>query len=184
MNNTIQLELINDFQLDPESSQEINALLQKCFVWADYQGRDYYKQLPHYRILAKKEGRIIGHLGMDYRVMNLNGSPIKVLGTVDLCVDPAVQGLGIGKAMIQKMEQLALSYRQRIDFLFLVSEVPGYYEGLGYQVTELTTTWLKIHQHQNYGVGKERITDATFLYKAVGDKVWEDGELDLLGYMY
>ncbi|CAH1526791.1 hypothetical protein THF5H11_11038 [Vibrio jasicida] len=38
----------------------------------------YYKQLTHYRILKFVDNALVGYLGLDYRVMNLNGNPGKV----------------------------------------------------------------------------------------------------------
>ncbi len=70
------LVFINEFQIDRETSMQINELLQTCFSFIDYQGLDYFKQLPHYRILAKENNKLVGHLGIDFRAMNLNGEAI------------------------------------------------------------------------------------------------------------
>ena len=33
-----------------------------------------------------------------------------------------------------------------------------------------TTTWLKSHQHKNYGVGTKKIDDTHFIIKSIKDK--------------
>ena len=93
-------------------------------------------------------------------------------------------GKGVGKKLLMEFEAIAQKFSHRIDFLFLVSDEPSYYQKLGYFQTKLTTSWLKIDNHRNYGIGTEAITDTCFLVKSVSGKNWEDGVLDMLGYMY
>ena len=180
----IDLIFENEFNISSDTSKEINALLKKSFPGTKYENRDYYKQLPHYRILARKEKRLIGQLGIDFRVMNLNDQAINVFGVVDLCVDPKYRRKGIGRLLMERFEKIAKDHPNKIDFLFLVTDTPNYYKNMGFSITDITTTWLKIDQHKNYGIGKERRNDASFLIKNVSNKQWKDGELDLLGYMY
>ncbi len=174
----------NEFEIDTKTAKEINALLQSNFTDIEFEGRTYFKQLPHYRILATKDGQLVGQLGIDYRAMSLNGEGVKVFGVIDLCVAPHLHGQGIGTKLMLEFEAIAKQHPHSIDFLFLVSDEPDYYKKLGYQETDITTTWLKIHQHKNYGLGTEHITDASFMIKPIGNKKWTDGDLDLLGYMY
>lgn len=178
------LIFINEFEIDSKTSKQINQLLQSCFSFVDYNGFDYFKQMPHYRILVKENGKVIGHLGIDFRAMNLNGEAIHVFGVKALCVDSHYQGQGIGKLLLAEFEAIATRNSHKIDFLFLVTESPKYYEALGYQQVNVTTTWLKIDQHINYGLGTEKIEDVAFMVKQISDKKWMNGNLDLLGYMY
>lgn len=180
----MELKFINEFQIDETTSKKINILLKKFFPDAEYENRDYFKQLPHYRILAKEGEHIIGQLGIDFRTMNLNGEAVRVFGVVDLCVDPEFQRRGIGRKLMIEFETLAKKHADKIDFLFLVTDHSGYYEKLGFKKTIITTNWLKIDEHKNYGLGNEKINDAFFLIKNISNKPWEDGDLDLLGYMY
>lgn len=179
------LEFINEFQITPSISKEINELLRLSFQEVDYQGRDFFKQLPHYRILAKKGDRIIGQLAIDLRMMNLGGSPINVFGVIDLCVHPDLQGEGVGKKLLQKFEAIANEHSHKIDFLFLVTEKSDYYKKLGYQeITSLEVAWLKIDQCENLGMGKELVDDVSFMIKSISAKEWTDNKLDMLGYWY
>ncbi|MGB1206165.1 MAG: GNAT family N-acetyltransferase [Chitinophagales bacterium] len=180
----MELIFINEFEIVEKMAKSLYELLQSCFPEAEYRQRIYFKQLPHYRILALENKKLVGQLGIDYRVMNLNGEAVKVFGVVDLCVTASMRGKGIGKKLMLEFEAIAKRNRNGIDFLFLVTDDAGFYEKLGYQQTKLTTTWLKIDQHNNYGQGTEAIDDAFFMVKAVSDKVWENGDLDMLGYMY
>ena len=181
----MQIVQIPEFEVDENQSEDIAELLSVCFPdhKDDYRGRDYFKQLPHHRLLAYHDRKLIGHLGIDHRVMNLNGNPIRVFGALDLCVSPDLRRIGIATELLQRFETVALD-SGRVDFLFLVSNDPGFYERRGYKKTILRTTWLKIDQHLNFGVATEDISDATFLQKSISNAEWTDGKLDLLGYMY
>jgi len=185
----MNLEFVPDFQINKTTSDAIKGLLSACFPDEDFHGRDYFKQVPHHRIIAYEADRLVGQLSIDNRVMNLNvnlnGQAVNVFGVIDLCVTPDRQGMGIGTALLQEFETIARG-SSRIDFLFLVSKTPLIYKNLGYKTTTLQVSWMKIHEVKqvNYGVATEQISDAFFCYKEISDKRWKDGELDLLGYMY
>ena len=179
----MKIEFVPELQIDQSTSNAISVLLGQCFTGEGHEGRDYFKQLPHYRLLAYEDERLVGHLGVDLRVMNLNGQAVTVFGAIDVCVSPDRQGSGIGSELLRQFETIARD-SNRVDFLFLVAKNTAIYESLGFKKTNLRTKWLKIDQHKNYGVGNELITDAFFLFKAISDTQWKDGELDLLGYMY
>ena len=180
----IEISFVPEFQISEKDSIAINNLVQKSFPEVDYKSRDYFKQTPHYRILAKENDTLIGQVGPDYRVMKLGNSPIKVLGLIDICIYSRHRENGIGEKLLQKADKLSLEFSERIDFLFLVTNIPNYFEKYGFRRVEPTTTWLKIHQHKNYGVGTEKIDDTHFMIKSIKDKKWEGENLDLLGYMY
>ena len=181
----MNIEFVPEIEIDKSTSSAISELLAQCFpdFSGEYGGRAYFKQLPHYRLLAYEDQRLIGHLSIDLRVMNLNGQAVTVFGAIDFCVSPNRQGSGIGSELLREFETVARD-SNRVDFLFLVADNPAIYESMGYQATTVRTKWLKIDQHKNYGVGDELIADAFMMYKAISDTQWKDGELDLLGYMY
>lgn len=177
------ITFVNEFELKPVEITQLNLLLTTVFT-TNYNGRAYFKQLCHYRLLLWLDDKIIGHLGIDYRVMNLNNEIVTVFGVVGLAILPTHQGKGYGTRLMREFERIAVMHKGNIDFLFLVTDVPAFYERLGFTKTRLTIQWLKIHQGKNYGLGNEHITDSDFMFKKIGDKDWCDGELDMLGYMY
>lgn len=180
----MKLTFINAFEIDEKTNEQLKNLLQKSFPAAEFKQRTYFKQLPHYRILATENEQLVGQLGIDYRVMNLNGEAVKVFGVIDLCVSASMRGRGIGTKLMREFEATARQHRNNIDFLFLVTDTAKFYENLGFRKSKLTITWLKIDEHKNYGLGIEAIEDAFFMIKAVSDKAWQAGDLDMLGYMY
>jgi len=179
-----KIQLINEFQLSEDQKEKIWLLLKNCFPESDYGGRNFFKQLPHYRLLLTYGEKIIGHLGIDYRVMNLGGEIIRIFGGIDLAVDPNFRNRGLGAQILKEFEEIALANKNNIDFLFLVTDIPDFYQKLGYTTSVLRVSWLKISQGRNIGIGEEKISDSFLLYKEISGKKWTEGNLDMLGYMF
>jgi len=180
----MKYELVNEYEISVETSKQLNELLIASFPETEYARRDYFKQLPHYRIIAIENGQVIGQLGIDFRAMNLNGEAVNIFGVIDLCVHLKYRKQGIAKQLMLEMESTARANSQKVDFLFLVADETEFYEKLGFEKVIITTQWLKINQHINYGLGHEKIEDVSFMIKPISGKKWASGELDYLGYMY
>lgn len=180
----ITIDFVNEFALKAQTKIEIANLLHAVFPESHPGGQPFFKQLPHHRLLLLDSGKVAGHLGIDYRVMNLNGEVVSVFGIKDLAVLPVHQGKGYGAMLMNEFAAIAEKHSANIDFAFLVTDVPAFYSRFGFVSTHIQTTWLKIHRTKSYNIGNETITDAVFMYKEISGKKWADGELDLLGYMY
>ncbi|HLP50891.1 MAG TPA: GNAT family N-acetyltransferase [Chitinophagales bacterium] len=182
----MDIRFVCEFELEESMKRQIAELLAACFPEIDYDGRPrhYFKQLPHYRLLLINDSKLIGQMGIDYRVMSLNKKPVTVLGVADLTIHPDYQGKGYGTQLMQKFIGLATSHPHNIDFLFLVTDKPGFYERLGFVKTNPKVTWMKIHKGETHSIGNERINDSYLMYKSISGKPWEDGSLDMMGYWY
>ena len=168
-----------ELELTKEEHQAIMTLRNAAFP--DHQStHSYYKQLPHYRALKFQGNKLIGYMGLDYRVMNLNGEPIKVLGIIDLCVDTDFQGKGVASAMLITVTEYAKD--KDVDFIALMADDPSLYLKNGFQGLEVEASWLRIHEHKNYGIAEERLND--FYVKPLRDQTMIKSGLDWLGYMY
>ena len=176
----IRFTLKREFEITPEEARQLEDLFMEFF--SDYYtGRIYYKQLPHYRILAKKENKVIGQLSLDYRMMALNKIPVKVLGISDVCITKDMQYKGIAGNLLKEAEQIATLYK--LDFMLLFADNPRLYLKNGFtQCTSNTVKWLKIHEHESLGLGEEIIKE--LMIKEIGKKKWEPGWLDMMGYLY
>lgn len=83
----MKIKQVHEYNIDEKLEADIQNVLNRCFPEIYPTNRIYFKQLPHLRFLAfNQENQLVGHVGLDYRVMNLNGEIIKVLGLIDLCV--------------------------------------------------------------------------------------------------
>ncbi len=180
----VTIDFVSEFQLTDSIKAELKELLSACFPETDYTDRTYFKQLPHHRLILRVDKQIAGQVGIDYRAMSLNNTLVTVFGVIDLAIHPTHQGKGFGTKLMLEFERMATNHSNNVDFLFLVTETPPFYERLGYKTATLKVTWLKINQGKNYGLGNEQVDDCCLMFKSVGNKHWEDGELDMLGYWY
>ncbi|BEI25341.1 GNAT family N-acetyltransferase [Vibrio fluvialis] len=173
------MEIYPEIELSKKQHDEIEALRNRSFP--DYQvARSYYKQLPHMRAVTYKDGQLVGYMGLDYRVVAVGEEIYKVLGVIDFCVDVTYRGQGIGSEMLSQLSVYASD--KNVDFIMLISESHEFYAARGYQRRESLSSWLRLHEHKNYGVAVERNDD---LYiKPISGKSWAAGLVDWLGYMY
>lgn len=173
------LRIIPEIDVNELEHSQISELRNSCFP-DHVLDRSYYKQLPHYRVVEYDEDSLIGYMGLDYRVISVDGQPHKILGVIDFCVAPAQQGKGVGSNMMSSVLSHARS--KAVDFVLLVAHSPGIYESLGFQSCEMLSSWLRIDEHRNYGVAVEKINE--IYVKQVGSKSWSGSHLDWLGYMF
>ena len=179
-----RFELIEEFKLDKLIKNQIAGLLKMCFPEEEFNGRTYFKQLPHYRLLLKEDQTLIGQLGLDYRVMTLNGKPINVLGVIDLTVLPGYQGQGFGTKLLNKLDEIIINHVENIDFLLLAADKHQFYENCGFRLIKQKVKWLAVEEHINYGILEKEFSDCLMI-KQVGKIAWsESAELDMFGYWY
>ena len=176
----MQTETLQEYEIGPELQDQIIHLRNRCFP--EYQReRSYYKQIPHFRMLVLDQDRVIAQMGVDHRVISVGKRPVRIFGIIDLCVDTKVRGKGIASELIDRATDLASSHE--IDFLFLLADDHRVYKNSGFVTVDEVCQWLRIHDHCNYGVAMERMTD-TMMFKKIGSKDWPAGPVDLLGYMF
>ena len=178
-------EFVNEFELSEETKGQLASLLKISFPEVNYNGRHYFKQLPHYRLLLKNNSLVIGQLALDFRVMTLDGIPINVLGVIDFAIAPEFRRNGNGKFLMQQLLDKAYFFKNNIDFIFLVTDTPIIYRNFGFKSTSQIVRWLATEEHINYGIKEELINDCFLMYKKIGNKEWSDNSvLDLMGYWY
>ncbi|WP_261342974.1 GNAT family N-acetyltransferase [Gimesia algae] len=166
--------------MDPQLHDEITALRNDCFP-ENSQARSYFKQLPHFRFLAYEDGILVGHMGIDHRMISVGKSVFSIFGVIDLCISSGYRRRGIASEILDQLSALAKA--KGIDFLFLVADDHRLYEKNGFRLISTDLTWLKIDEHKNYGVETERI-EKELMIKQTGKKVWPDEPVDLLGYLF
>lgn len=179
----MKIKQVFEYQMNEQLEADIQHLLNTSFPEMHPTNRIYFKQLPHFRFLAfNPENQLVGQVGLDYRVMNLNGESIRVLGLIDLCVSINHRSEGIGSLLLSQVDQL--SSEGSVDFILLFADNTTLYTRNGYQRVENNCTWLKIdHESQNtLDIGSKSLNE--LLIKKVGKKEWVEGNLDLLGYLY
>ena len=170
-----------EFDIPEKIHRQITELRNSCFSAKNAKQRSYYKQLPHFRYLAFAENMLVAHMGVDHRVISLGNSIVSIFGVIDLCVKPSHQGQGIASKILALLTDLAVE--KSVDFLFLVADDNRIYLKNGFQSISHYCSWLRIHEHKNYGVAVEKIEE-DFMIKQTGNQSWIDEPIDLLGYMF
>lgn len=173
------MKILSEIEVTAEQHRAITALRNAAFP--EHQSdNSYFKQLPHMRALTYQNDQLVGYLGLDYRVMGVGEQVYKVLGVIDFCVDDQHRGQGIGSSMLSQLDQYAQT--KEVDFIVLLSDLEHFYTANGFQRIEAPNSWLRVHEHKNYGVAFEYIDD---LYiKPVKTAVWSQGHVDWLGYQF
>ena len=80
-------------------------------------------------------------------------------------------------------ELFTLGQQKGIDFLYLMATDHRLYEKNKFQVVNELCSWLRIHEHRNFGVAVENLEQEIMIRK-VGKRDWPKGPIDLLGYMF
>ena len=176
----MRIQRTEEFLLPSSTKKEIHQLLLRCF--SEYpKDQTYYKQLPDFRLLAYNDKVLLGHLAVDHRLININGTVCRIFGVGDLCVDPEHQSQNLASSLLQELETLGKD--ADIDFLVLISNEHEFYKKNGFHLVNNTCRWLMINDHKIFGVGHRRI-ESCLMVKALRDKTWEEGLVDFLGHIF
>ena len=171
---------VDELEIDEALDARLLALLRESFP--DFAlDRSYYKLPPRFRLLAMEGEELAGHVGIDARVVGTDEGPARVFGVVDLCVAAAHRSKGVGTALLERAE--ALAREARADFVVLFADDHRVYLRNGFVRAENLCRWTMLHEHRTLGV-KEAPLDDCLMVKAVGERAWPRGTIDLLGHVF
>ena len=164
---------------DSVRNAAIADLLDTCFD-SVHGGRTYYKQVPHEHLLVWSGRDLIGHVGMDYRMVRVGEAILPILGIIDLCVAPSARRQGIGAALLQRAE-----YRAKAQsFSLAMADDWRLYHRTGYSLLPAASvTFLAIDELRSHSVIRRDLSDI-FMVKQLAGDAWPDGQIDLLGYLF
>lgn len=163
----------------PSRDAAIAGLLDACFGGA-HEGRTFFKQVPHRRLLAWNGDGLVGHVGMDLRAVRVDEATVPVLGIVDLCVAPAARRQGIGTALLQAAEERA----EGQSFALAMADDPRLYHRAGYNLIHAAdVTFLAIDELRCHSVVRRDLSEV-FMVKRLAGNAWPDGPIDLLGHLF
>lgn len=109
------------------------------------------------RVLEYEGDQLVGYMGLDYRAVRVGDEIYKVLGVSDFCVESTLQRQGIGTTMLSQLSEYAST--KDVDFIILVSDLDRFYVANGYVRLNSLSSWLRVHEHKNYGVAVEQVDD-------------------------
>lgn len=175
------IDFIPEYSLSDSELAALAALLDECFP-DTFEGRSYFKQLPHARLILRMDGAIVGQLGLDFRMVRAGATLVPVFGIIDLCVAPSLRQRGHGTTLLQEAEGIASG--SRAQFMLAMADCHDIYARLGYApVAAVATKWLAIEDRNSIVVIERDLSDC-FLVKPLGAAAWPAGQIDMLGYLY
>ena len=178
---SLKIERVEEFALKNRQKQKIRALLDECFP--DYPGTDiYFKQLPSFRYLTYAGKKIVGQLGVDYRIIRNGENICRALCISDVCVSEEYRSQKIGSKMMAKLEKDAR--KAGIDFIILISNESKMYYHLGYRGRSNIFRWLIIQNHESLGLAQRKLGKAVIMVKKISGKAWTSALTDLLGPIF
>lgn len=176
----MRTEKIEEYNIEPTTNQAIQVLLTESFS-AYPKDRTYFKQAPTFRMLHWDGKKLIGHLAVNYRILNIGGSKVPVFGISDFCVSEEYRSKKIGTTLINSLEEKAS--KLNIQFLILIAEDHSIYKKNGFRLVNNTCRWLLINEHQSLGVMHGNI-EKSILIKSIGNTKWNKGIVDFLGPVF
>lgn len=176
-----QLQMLAEHEIPDSLSEEIAGLLGVCFP-NTFEGRSYYKQLPHFRLLFRIGGKLVAQLGIDSRMINVDARILRIFGVIDLCVHPDHRRAGIASQLLSKAEEIARVHHR--DHVVLMADRHDLYLRCGFlRVEPAPTKWLAIDDRKTVDVFQRDLADC-FMIKPLSGQSWPGGEIDLLGYLF
>jgi len=178
---TIDIEVVHEHALSERDLAMLRQLLDDCLP-DTFIGRTYVKQLPHFRLLARDGDRLIGQLGLDFRVIRVGPEILHILGIIDLCVRTDMRHRGHGTRLLDEAERTAAG--SRADFLVLMADRYDIYLKNGYSnIRPADTKWLGIEDRETVMIIERDLGDC-FMAKPIAGNPWPNGQIDMLGYLF
>ena len=173
------IKRFSEFEIPPRFLIPLSQLLDMCFP-DTFDGRTYFKQRPHHRLIALHGETLIAQVGIDFRVVNVAGVTLNVCGLIDLCVHPDHRNAGLAGSLLEVAQEMA----RNVDFLVLMADRHDLYLRQGYErLLAAPTKWLAIEDRSSIAVIERDMSDC-FMVKPLADRKWPPGQIDMLGYLF
>lgn len=174
------VNIVNDFEIPKEKREALRVLLNSCFPDYFIQ-REYFKQIPKFRYLVWDEEKLVAQMGVENRVINIDGDIVRIFGVIDLCVEDGYRSHNIATNLLERVEYLGL--KNGIDFIILFADDHRLYRKNGYRLVSNICRWLAIDELRSVEIIEKRLTNC-FMVKSLSQKSWKNGQVDLLGYLF
>jgi predicted N-acetyltransferase YhbS len=161
-------------------SGQLQSLLQECFP--GYPDRSYFKLPPHFRYVATTGGgAVAGQMGVELRVIRVGDDVVRTFGVVDLCVSGSERSRGLAGRLLAEVTDFARACG--MAFIILFADDDRLYARHGWARVSNRCSWVKINDHTTLGLASQ-VDPGVMMAKAVGDRAWPAGDVDLLGHLF
>ncbi len=119
----MQTERLEEMRLTATDDAQISTLLQAAFG-PGFNGRSYFQQRHHVRLVIRQDDRIVGHMALCLRAIRMGETLAQIAGLADVATDPAWQGQGIASKLMAAA--IAEAGSSPADFFVLFGDRPLY----------------------------------------------------------
>lgn len=176
----MKIECIDEMRLTQADDAAIAALLDRAFQSIDYNGRSYFQNRHHLRVVARQDDAIIGHIALSFRAIRMDDQLVQAAGIAEVATDPAHRGKGIATALLATAITSAKSSLAEVAVLF--GDEP-FYAAAGFAPKPNHTLTISMHETRT-GVQENRSDDGLMVL-ALTDITWDDEALiDLVGFAF
>ena len=173
------IERIDELRLSKADSEAISALLDESFD-GEFEGRSFFVQRNHLRLVKRVSGLIIGHLALVYRAVRIGENLVTILGIGDVAVAKEARRQGIGMALVDAA--MAEAKQTEALFLLLFGEAKIYGRA-GFKSVSNTLVWAEHESFHSTGIVR-RPGESLMVYQ-LGATGWDhSAEVDLLGGLF
>lgn len=174
--------ITSDYRLSQKEQKELLQLLCNSFP-GYFNYRLYYKNVPTFRLLVKKNDLLIGQACIDYRVIrSLNNGPLQIFGIGDLCVANDFQHKQIGMRSLSTLENLALE--GKIDALVLFADDHRLYRKVGFENERVTCRFMAVEDMSSICILDKEMSDCFMVKKLKLGLDFKNDHLDMLGHLF
>lgn len=176
----IAIQCVEEYRVDPALEGRIARLLSQSFPGYPAE-RTYFMQLPDFRLLATWDETLAGHLAAEHRVIAVGGTPHRIFGVADLCVEGSFRRRKIGTMLLEFLERMARE--SRVDFIVLIASERPFYLRNGFRSVGNLCRWLAIEDFQTQMIIQHGLA-GDLLIKPISGKVWGKGLVDFMGAIF
>lgn len=171
------IDLIPELRLSAADDAQIAALMASAFD-DGYDGRSFYQQRYHQRVVARDGERIISHIGASISDIRMGDDAVTVVGLGDVATDPTCQRQGIASQLLRAAIHEAT--RSIASFVILFGDA-GIYATGGFVPMPNTIRFISLLGNRTRTV-YEKPSNALMVLP-LGDRIWDpDALIDLVGH--
>ena len=173
------IETLSETALTATDDAQIADLLTRCFD-TRFNNRSYYRQRPHMRLMHRRHGQIIGHIGLLLRPIRLGGTLIDIAGLVEVATHPDHRGQAIATNLLRTA--ITQAQTTKAGYLLLFGEA-ALYAANGFTRHSNILTYLDITEDRTRDILIEPAQ--TLMVLPLRSQIWPtSAPLDMLGPLF
>ena len=175
----MKVERIEEMRLTAQDEAQIGNLLDAAFG-TGFDGRSYYQQRHHVRLVVREAGVIIGHMAVSLRAIRMGDALVQVAGLAEVASNPAHRGKGIASIL---MKAAIDEVRQSPAVFFILFGNQPLYAGAGFVEKQNVLRYSSFIDVRT-GDAMDGIKDGLMVMQMT-DLEWDDDEIvDLVGHAF